>query len=159
MIKTTSALKKEFVNYSYLAIHKAPILILSDIDDSISWELIRYQKKKSFPPGEAAENKMRDRSVPIGVTGNANSSQIIPVSSGDQVQIRCFSKTRSVRSSHYSTRILHAFFLVRIKSGTSGIWMSVKNLWARGSNLATQHILQMWVNSSQISMPLSSISE
>lgn len=87
MIKTPSALKKEFVNNSYLAIHKAPILILSDIDDSISWGLIRH-KEKSFPPREAAENKMQDRSGAKGIIGNANCSQIIPVSSGDQVQIQ-----------------------------------------------------------------------
>lgn len=85
--------------------------------------------KKPFPPEEAAENKMRDRSLSKGVIGNANYSQIIPVSSGDQVQIQeLFLQNKICAEFHYSTRILHAVFLVKIKSDTSGIWMSVKNL-------------------------------
>jgi len=35
--------------------------------------------------------------------------------------------------------------------------MSVKNLWVEDSNLVIQYILQMLMNCSQISMPLSSI--
>lgn len=78
--------------------------------------------KKNHSPRKAAENKMRDRSLSKGITGNANYSQIIPVPSRDQVQIKeSFLQSKLYADLQFSLpESCFQVFLYELKLCTSG---------------------------------------